>query len=89
MAVWHHSTKGGPRQTDYLDADFLQHLIANGFSLGFHGHQHKPEFLDERYAFGGEKKVNVISASTLCGGEKTLPAGFPRGYSRLVSVRPE
>lgn len=84
LAVWHHSTKGGPRQVDYMDADFLQHLIANGFSLGLHGHQHKPECLDERYAFGGEKKVNVVSAGTLCGGENALTAGFARGYNRLI-----
>tara|TARA_R110002126_G_scaffold82804_1_gene202580 strand:- start:921 stop:2378 length:1458 start_codon:yes stop_codon:yes gene_type:complete len=84
LAVWHHSTKGGPQQFDYMDTDFLQHLIANGFSLGLHGHQHRPEVLDERYAFGGGKKVNVVSASTLCGGEKALAAGVSRGYNRLI-----
>ena len=84
LAVWHHSTKGAPRQDDYLDADFLQQLVNHGFSLGFHGHQHKPELIDEKYAFGGDRKVNALSASTLAGGERALAPGATRGYNRIV-----
>jgi len=84
MAVWHHSTKGAPRQDDYMDTDFLQQLINHGFSLGFHGHQHKPELIDEEYAFGGEEKVNVLSASTLAGSERALAPGATRGYNRVM-----
>lgn len=84
MAVWHHSTKGAPRQDDYMDSDFLQQLVNHGFSLGFHGHQHKPELIDEKFAFGGERKVNALSASTLAGGERALSPGGTRGYNRVV-----
>ena len=84
LAVWHHSTKGAPRQDDYMDTDFLQQLVNHGFSLGFHGHQHKPELIDEKYAFGGERKVNAVSASTLAGGERALAPGATRGYNRVV-----
>lgn len=84
LAVWHHSTKGAPRQDDYMDTDFLQQLVNHGFSLGFHGHQHKPELIDEKFAFGGERKVNALSASTLAGGEQALSPGGTRGYNRIV-----
>ncbi len=84
LAVWHHSTKGTPRQDDYMDSDFLQQLVAHGYSLGFHGHQHKPEFIDEKFAFGGVGKVNVLSASTLAGGAHTLAPGATLGYNRVV-----
>ena len=84
LAVWHHSTKGSPRQDDYMDTDFLQQLVNHGFSLGFHGHQHKPELIHEKYAFGGDRKVNALSASTLAGGERALAPGATRGYNRIV-----
>lgn len=84
LSVWHHSTKGTPRQDDYMDTDFLQQLVNHGFSLGFHGHQHKPELIDEKYAFGGDRKVNALSASTLAGGEHALSPGATRGYNRVI-----
>ena len=84
LAVWHHSTKGAPRQDDYMDTDFLQQLVNHGYSLGFHGHQHKPELIDEKFAFGGDRKVNALSASTLAGGERALAPGGTRGYNRVV-----
>jgi len=84
LAVWHHSTKGAPRQDDYMDTDFLQQLVNHGFSLGFHGHQHKPELIDEKYAFGGDRKVNALSASTLAGDERALAPGATRGYNRVM-----
>lgn len=84
FAVWHHSTKGSPRQDDHLDSEFLQHLIGHNFSLGFHGHQHKAELLTENYEFGGVKKVNTISASTLAAGPDALTPGGARGYNRVV-----
>lgn len=68
VAVWHHNVEGPPLHTDYIDPDFLQNLIDRGFSLGFHGHQHKPQFLDTRFRYGSNRKITVISAGTLCGG---------------------
>jgi len=84
LAAWHHSTKGSPNEDDYLDADFLQQLINYNYSLGFHGHQHKPEQIQSKFAFGGDKKVNVFSASTLAGGHTALASGDSRGYNIVV-----
>jgi hypothetical protein len=68
IAVWHHNTEGPPIEMDYMDPDIVQNLIDSGFSLGFHGHQHKPEFLDTRFRHGIDRRITVISAGTLCGG---------------------
>ena len=84
MAVWHHDTQGPPGREDYLDADVVQNLIHAGFSLGFHGHQHRPEFIDTRFLYGANRNLTVISAGTLCGG--TEPR-FSRGYN-LVELDP-
>jgi hypothetical protein len=51
-----------------MDPDLIQNLIDRGFSLGFHGHQHRPQFLDTRFRYGTDRKITVISAGTLCGG---------------------
>lgn len=68
MAVWHHNTEGPPMHSDYMDPDLIQNLIDRGFSLGLHGHQHRPQFLDSRFRHGIDRKITVISAGTLCGG---------------------
>ena len=68
IAVWHHNTEGPPIESDYMDPDIVQNLIDGGFSLGFHGHQHKPQFIDTRFRHGPERRITVISAGTLCGG---------------------
>jgi 3',5'-cyclic AMP phosphodiesterase CpdA len=68
IAVWHHNTEGPPIQVDYMDPDTVQNLIDGGFSLGFHGHQHRPQFLDTRFRHGPDRRITVISAGTLCGG---------------------
>lgn len=84
MAVWHHNTEGVPIQSDYMDPDVLQNLIDCGFSLGFHGHQHRPQCLDCRFRYGGDRRIAVISAGTLCGG----PAfRFGRAYN-IVEIDP-
>ncbi|PPC99392.1 MAG: hypothetical protein CTY31_10615 [Hyphomicrobium sp.] len=67
LAVWHHNTEGLPSQSDYMDAGILQNLIDGGYSVGFHGHQHRPQFLDTRFKYGEERRITVISAGTLCG----------------------
>lgn len=88
LAVWHHNTSGGPIDKDYIAPDVLQVLIDNGFSLAFHGHQHRPQFIDERFQFGGGRKINVVSAGSLCAGPSALRPGHPRGYNVLeLNVR--
>jgi hypothetical protein len=66
-----------------MDADVLQVMIDCGFSLGLHGHQHKPTFVDERFRFGTDRKITVIGAGTLCGGFHSLPHGQDRSYNLL------
>ena len=68
IAVWHHNTEGPPGRPDYMDPDIIQNFIDRGFSLGLHGHQHRPQHLDTRFRHGLERKITVISAGTLCGG---------------------
>ena len=81
-AVWHHSLFGIPAQNDYIDSDMLLHLIDAGVSLGFHGHQHRAQCIEERHQVaGGGRKIVVISAGTLCAGPSQLSPGEPRGYN--------
>jgi hypothetical protein len=88
-AIWHHNLAGGPNADDYLDPQFAQILIDAGVSLGFHGHQHRPECFDERYRVGpSPRKMTVISASTLCAEPKNLKPGVPRSYN-IIEVNSE
>ena len=85
IAVWHHSIEGPPMQIDYMDPDIVQNFIDSGFSLGFHGHQHRPEFLNSRFRHGVDRGITVISAGTLCG---NAAYGFRRAYN-LVEIDTE
>ena len=78
IAVWHHSTEGLPARSDYMDPETLQNLIDRGFSLGFHGHQHRPQFLNTRFRYGSDRRITVISAGTLCG---SASFRFGRAYN--------
>jgi hypothetical protein len=80
IAVWHHNAEGLPMQSDYMDPDVIQNLIDRGFSLGFHGHQHRPQYLDTRFRHGVDRRISVISAGTLCGGASF---GHRRAYNIL------
>ena len=83
-AVWHHNLNGGPQQDDYLDANVLQILIDAGISLGFHGHQHRSTFLDQRFQLDERRRyISVVSAGTLCAAPSHLPPGEPRSYNVL------
>lgn len=88
IATWHHNLSGGPRDVDYVDADFLQSLIDGGFSVGLHGHQHRPQILEHRFSADRRKSIAVISAGTLCGGPRTLPPGRRRAYN-LITINLE
>lgn len=78
IAVWHHNTEGLPLQADYMDPDLIQNLIERNFSIGLHGHQHRPQFLDTRFQYQGDRRMTVISAGTLCGGPSVR---FGRAYN--------
>jgi predicted MPP superfamily phosphohydrolase len=87
IAVWHHNLSGGPRDVDYLDADFLQSLMDGGFAIGMHGHQHRPQFLEHRFTADEKRSMKIISAGTLCGGPRSLPTGRMRGYNLVTLDR--
>ena len=80
LAVWHHHVEGPPLKVDYMDPDIVQNLIYRDFSLGLHGHQHKPQYLDYRFLHGADRKITLISAGTLCGG---AAYGFKRSYNLI------
>lgn len=84
VAVWHHSLAGGPKETDYVDADVLQSLMDGGFVLGLHGHQHRPQLLEHRFTADRKRSIVVASAGTLCGGPRTLPVGRMRAYNLIA-----
>lgn len=85
VATWHHNLSGGPRDSDYVGADFLQSLMDGGFSIGLHGHQHRPQFLEHRFTADRRRAIAIVSAGTLCGGPRTLPSGRRRAYN-LVTI---
>ena len=60
LAVWHHHIEGPPSSVDFMDPDIVQNLIYRDFSLGLHGHQHKPEYLDYRFRHGSNRKITLI-----------------------------
>ena len=78
LGVWHHDTDGSPSRNDYMDPDFIQNLIDRGFSLGLHGHQHRPRHLDTKFRHGIERRITLISAGTLCG---RPDSGHKRAYN--------
>lgn len=84
MAVWHHSVQGGPKDTDYVDADILQSLMDGEFSVAMHGHQHRPQLLEHRFTPDKRRGIVVLSSGTLCGGPGTLPTGRMRSYNLVV-----
>ncbi len=88
IAVWHHSIQGGPKESDYVDADMLQSLMDGGFVLALHGHQHRPQFIEHRFTADRKRNIVVLSAGTLCGGPGSLPSGRMRAYNVLI-IDPE
>lgn len=81
LATWHHNTKGGPFESNYMDGSVLQNFIDAKISIGFHGHQHKMEVLNQYNDIIEQKKIIVFSAGTLCGGPGELPTGINRQYN--------
>ncbi|MEO4016303.1 metallophosphoesterase family protein [Pseudomonas rossensis] len=84
IGVWHHSIQGGPKENDYIESGFLRHLMDANCSIGMHGHQHRPELLENRFSADSHRHISVISAGTLCGGPHSLPSGRMRAYNLVV-----
>ena len=83
LATWHHNTKGGPYDQDYMDGTFIKNLIAHDVKIGFHGHQHRQELLREENNIIDGKMMVVLSAGSLCAGPTELPSGYNRQYNLL------
>lgn len=79
IAVWHHNIEGPPMVSDFMDPDVVQNLIDSGFSLGLHGHRHRPQVLHTRFQHGSpQRRITVVGAGTLCGGSASR---FGRSYN--------
>jgi hypothetical protein len=83
FAVWHHNISGIPNDNTYLDPRQIKSLNAYGYSIGFHGHQHRSDIVTNFVQFDNPKKLIVISAGTLCSARSHLPTGFKRQYNLL------
>ncbi|WP_439185765.1 metallophosphoesterase family protein [Carboxylicivirga taeanensis] len=83
IGTWHHNVKGAPRESNYMDIRTLKNIMRNGITLGFHGHQHQLEKIDEFMDVSENEKITLISAGSLCAGPNHLPTGFNRQYNIL------
>ncbi|SEN03771.1 Calcineurin-like phosphoesterase [Mucilaginibacter gossypiicola] len=81
IGTWHHNTKGGPFESNYMDGSILKNFIDSKISIGFHGHQHRMEAIHEHNDIIQQKSIIVIGAGTLCGGREELPTGTNRQYN--------
>ena len=87
IAAWHHSTFGGPRESDYMDQRVIHKLVDFGFSVGLHGHQHYPGAAPFELRLPNLTSMAVVGAGSLAVGDRELPAGERRQFN-LVVVAP-
>lgn len=83
VGVWHHSVNAPPHRPDFMDEERVQMLLAHGFTVGLHGHQHRAERVHTTSRFGVDGQITLISAGTLCGGPSSLPAGQTRSFNLI------
>lgn len=81
LGTWHHNTKGLPYEDNYMDTGKLKNFIDSGITVGFHGHQHKTELIQDYNDVTQQKRIIIFSAGTLCGGPSELPTGNSRQYN--------
>jgi hypothetical protein len=81
VAAWHHSIDGEPAATDYMSLSTVHTLIARGFRVGLHGHQHRAVAANRYVHLPAEEAMAVISAGSLCAGRFGLPVGVNRQYN--------
>lgn len=87
LATWHHNTRGGPYDQDYMDNIYIQNFIADNVKIGFHGHQHKVEVFRAENNIIDNKMMFILSAGSLCAGPKELPSGYNQQYNLLELFR--
>ena len=84
VALWHHSIQGPPLHSDYMDSSQVQEMIAHGFQLGLHGHQHVAGTLTQYVHLDESRAMAVVGAGSLCAGVNQLPRGQNRQYNLIV-----
>lgn len=87
MSTWHHNTKGGPYDQDYIEDTFLQTLISHGVKIAFHGHQHKKEVIRSESNIIDKEMMFILSAGSLCAGPSELPSGYSPQYNIIELFR--
>ena len=81
LAAWHHNTKGLPSDANYMNNSKLKNFIDAGIEIGFHGHQHITEVVEEYNNIIEQKRIVTFSAGALCGEPVELPAGQNQQYN--------
>lgn len=84
IALWHHSIQGPPLHSDYMESSHVQEMIAHGFQLGLHGHQHVAGTLTQYIHLDESRAMAVVGAGSLCAGVNQLPRGQDRQYNLIV-----
>ena len=84
IAVWHHSIQGPPTHSDYMDVSQVHEMIGHGFQLGLHGHQHIAGTQTQFVHLDKDQSMAVVSAGSLCAGNRELPRGVNRQYNLIV-----
>lgn len=88
MAVWHHNVEGPPGSCDYMDIATVCTLIATGFRLGLHGHQHRGQAINRYVHLPKQEPIAIVSAGSLCAGPIDLPTGVNRQYN-VIEISPD
>lgn len=81
LAVWHHNTKGLPYDANYMNNSKLKNFIDAGIEIGFHGHQHITEVVQEYNNIIEQKRIVAFSAGALCSEPEELPTGQNQQYN--------
>lgn len=84
IAVWHHSIHGPPSRSDYMDVVHVHEMAAHGIQLGLHGHQHTATTQTQFVHLDQDRSMAVVSAGSLCAGNRELPRGVNRQYNLIV-----
>ena len=85
-AVWHHHVSGLPTEHNYLDYRILSSLMRYNIQMGLFGHQHKSKVVQRYSDVTEEKEMFLISAGSLYGNLKQLPADTSRQYN-LIGIK--
>ena len=85
IGVWHHNAYGDPYQSDYMSKAVLDKLLEHRIKIGLFGHQHRSqvaeEYSDLLIPEENRKRLLLISAGTLYGGDDEQHKGTRRQFN--------